>query len=276
MTIRLGHVELCEQTESLCQSSTDPRRLSTTRVRVTLKKMNQQLTPGKKRRTKRRKKRDLFVQREKTDKLLCLKWNDRKPVHFLSTIHNGDVVRTGKVHHRTKKVIQKPDVVTDYIQNMRLVDKCDGMLSGVGCLRKSTMWYQKFFFHMVDICMLNAYNYWLVKNAHDPTKKMKLREFVYNVVFQLLEEFGEPTSSKRGARHAAQPDRLAGAAYVTRHQLIYNEAANGNRTRLDCYVCKHTTRRQKKRTRVWTKCSECNTALCAVGCFAEYHTRKEF
>lgn len=45
---------------------------------------------------KKRKKKDLFVQREKSDKVLALMWNDRRPVHLLSTVHKGEFVNTGK------------------------------------------------------------------------------------------------------------------------------------------------------------------------------------
>ncbi|KAK4308034.1 hypothetical protein Pmani_020242 [Petrolisthes manimaculis] len=49
-----------------------------------------------------------------------------------------------------------------------------------------------------NITMLNAYNLWLVKKNIDPSKKPKLREFVYNVAYQLLEDFGEPTTNLKG------------------------------------------------------------------------------
>ena len=223
-------------------------------------------------RKKRGKKKDLFVQREKSDKVLAVKWNDRKPVHFLSTIHTGDIVSTNSVHYRTNKAIMKPDVVADYIQNMRLVDKSDSQLSSVECLRKSNMWYHKFFFHMIDITMLNAYNFWLVKKDVKPTKKLKLREFIYNVSYQLLEEFGQPTSNIKGPRHAPQPDRTAGAEVFLRHHPVYTEEVNGKKRRLECYMCNHTTKRPRKRTRVIIQCSECRTPLCVFGCFKEYHS----
>jgi len=98
------------------------------------------------RKKRKNKKKDLFVQREKSGKVLALLWNDRRPVHLLSTIHKGEVVETGKVHYRTDKPIMKPDVVIDYTKNMRLVDKSDSQISGVECLRKSVMYYHKFFF----------------------------------------------------------------------------------------------------------------------------------
>ncbi|KAK3895724.1 hypothetical protein Pcinc_000647 [Petrolisthes cinctipes] len=96
-----------------------------------------------------------------------------------------------------------------------------------------------------NITMLNAYNLWLVKKNIDPSKKPKLREFVYNVAYQLLEDFGEPTTNIKGRRPNPMPDRIIDA--YSRHYPVHTEMANLKRKPRDCYVCKHTTRRQKKR-----------------------------
>ncbi|KAK3883833.1 hypothetical protein Pcinc_011867 [Petrolisthes cinctipes] len=125
-----------------------------------------------------------------------------------------------------------------------------------------------------NITMLNAYNLWLVKKNIDPSKKPKLREFVYNVAYQLLEDFGEPTTNIKGRRPNPMPDRIIDA--YSRHYPVHTEMANGKKKPRDCYVCKHLTRRQKKRTRVVIICNECTIGLCIVGCFRDYHTLKNF
>ncbi|KAK3894075.1 hypothetical protein Pcinc_002177 [Petrolisthes cinctipes] len=119
----------------------------------------------------------------------------------------------------------------------------------------------------IDITMLNAYNLWLVKKNIDPSKKPKLREFVYNVAYQLLEDFGEPTTNIKGRRPNPMPDRIIDA--YSRHYPVHTEMANGKRKPRDCYVCKHTTRRQEKRTREVIICNEWNIGLCIVGCFRD-------
>ncbi|KAK4315671.1 hypothetical protein Pmani_013120 [Petrolisthes manimaculis] len=108
----------------------------------------------------------------------------------------------------------------------------------------------------------------------DPSKKPKLREFVYNVAYQLLEDFGEPTTNLKGRRPNPMPDRIIDA--YSRHYPVNTEIVNGKRKPRDCYVCKHTTRRQKKRTRVVIICNECNIGLCIGDCFRDYHTLKNF
>ena len=115
--------------------------------------------------------------------------------------------------------------------------------------------------------------FWLVKREMDPSKKLKLREFIHNIAFQLLEEFGQPTNTINSRRHAPQPDRITNA--INRHFAVPTEMLNGQKRRLDCYVCKNTTRRPSRRMRVTSKCNECNVALCLYSCFKDYHTLKK-
>lgn len=229
------------------------------------------ITAHIKRRQKRAKKPRTITRRQ-TEKILAIKWTDRRDVHLLSTIHEGKIKETDKKHYRTGKPIKKPDVVIDYIENMRLIDKSDCMLSGVECVRKSTKWYQKLFFHLVDLTMLNAYNAWLVAR-YDPTKpKIKFRDFVYNVSYQLLEEHGTVTSLTRGRRSTMRPDRLQGAAYISRHHLALTPKKPGENRHclVQCVVCKL----KNKRTRVTSLCPECDVGLCLGDCFLRWHTQK--
>ena len=234
-------------------------------------------SPNERRKTQKkgRKKKDRFIQKEKSGKIIAVKFNDKRAVHLLSSVHKGDTVNTGKKHYRTKKPIKKPDVVVDYTQNMRLIDKCDSQLSQVECLRKTVTWYKKLFLHILDVTMLNAYNMWLVTKGIEPTKKLKLREFQYNVAFQLLEEFGVIREQRQGRRqvYVLEKFRLMGSA--CRHYPSNTEMRNGKKRRLNCYVCSNTNRRPQKRSRVSTMCRECDVGLCTIPCFGEFHSLKE-
>ena len=218
--------------------------------------------------------KDRYIQTKRSGKFLAVKFHDKRDVHFFSTVHTGEVVRTGKQHYTTKKHITKPDVVVDYNENMRLVDKCDSMLSHTECIRPTVRWYIKLFFRFVDITMLNAFNMWLVTHESGPTHKLSLRKFHERVAVQLLQDFGVPRATVNGGHHFPQIDRLAGLASV--HRPVYTETVNGQKRQLNCYVCSHTTRRPKQRKRTQIKCSACDVALCIVSCFGDYHALKNF
>lgn len=203
-----------------------------------------------------------------------MNWGDKRDVHLLSTVHTGDLVNTGKVNCYTKKPVFKPDVVVDYNINMRLIDKADAQISDLKCMRKSSVWYLKLFYHLIDVSILNAFNLWLLRHESAPLKKLKLRVFLNAVCMQLLEEYGVPTKIRRGRCSVNMPDRVKGPS--DRHFLKHTEMINGRRRSLECYVCKHTTRRPQKRTRVNVVCNECQVALCIDVCFQEFHSLKNF
>ena len=72
-----------------------------------------------------------------TDILLALKWKDRRDVHMLSTIHETNMVPTGKIDHITKNPRMKPICIKEYNENMGAIDKSDMQISFSECIRKS-------------------------------------------------------------------------------------------------------------------------------------------
>ena len=115
---------------------------------------------------------------------------------------------------------------------------------------------------------------WLVRVEMDPTRKQKYRDFVYNVAYQLLQEFGQPSKPIRGRPATYQPDRIVEG--IERHYIVNTEKRNGRRDRVVCHVCYNTTRGNKKKVRVNTICQECNVGLCIGECFRDFHTLKNF
>lgn len=117
--------------------------------------------------TVRKKRVNMPIRQEKLEKdeisfrssenLLCIKWQDRREVWMLTTLHYADIVNTQKIHYRTKSPIKKPTCVQDYNHFMGIVDKTDMVLSSIESTRKSYKWYKKFFFHLLGIGVWNAY-----------------------------------------------------------------------------------------------------------------------
>ena len=68
-----------------------------------------------------------------------------------------------KINYQT----DKPKCVADYNALMGAVDKIDMISSSLRCVRKSTKWYKKYFFHLLDIAIYNAYI--LHKSANNKT-----------------------------------------------------------------------------------------------------------
>lgn len=229
------------------------------------------------RRKARRMKNPKTINRQESGKVLAVKWTDRRDVHLLSTVHQGKMVDTGATHYKTKKKIQKPDIVTDYTDNMRLVDKADCMLSGTECVRQSTKWYQKLFFHLVDLAMLNAFNAWLCATTDPEKPKMMFRQFIHNVCFQLLERYGSVSAvaTGRGRRAVARPDRIQQAEYISRHHLWHTPETHGGSRKREQRRCAYCAKKvPPKVSRVVTMCPGCDVGLCFGECFVKWHTVK--
>lgn len=219
---------------------------------------------------------------QKCDDILSVQWRDKREVNFLSTIHTGEMQDSGKRDYRTGDRIMKPDVVLDYTQHMRTVDKSDMQIGNIECLRKSTKWYKKLFFHFVDIAILNAYNLYLVKTG----KRVPLKVFCSGLVHQILERYGTPTSGLRGRALSRPnlPDRLGGRDYIARHYLMpipppENQEGETRKKRKraqrQCTVCAHSETRDRVRQLVTTMCKECQLPMCML-CFQIYHVQTRY
>ena len=88
--------------------------------------------------------------------VLCLKWCEKKKsVTMMSTAHSAVYVEVKKRHSDDK--IMKPLAVYDYTQNMAGVDKHDQFNTYYNPPRKSLKWTTKMSFHLLSMCMTNAY-----------------------------------------------------------------------------------------------------------------------
>lgn len=152
----------------------------------------------------------------------------------------------------------------EHNQKMGLVDKVDVQLSFSESIRNTMKWSKKFFFHLLDLSVHNAYILFRGRAASTIT----FADFKWRVVSQVIEE--HPTEkSKQGRSTGDNPLRLTARHVI---QMLPPTDAKGSRTQRRCHVCAKTTRRQKCRKETRYMCVECNKALCVEPCFKDYHT----
>lgn len=116
--------------------------------------------------------------------MLALKWQDKREVYMLTTCHSADFVNTKKVNYRTKQVIQKPSCIVDYTANMGAIDNRDKVISNVESVRKSTKWYKKYFFHLLDVAIWNAFCLYKMKM----NKKLTMRAFHLQLIKEIIKK----------------------------------------------------------------------------------------
>ncbi|KAJ8934768.1 hypothetical protein NQ318_010424 [Aromia moschata] len=73
-----------------------------------------------------------FTFRTTRNRLIAIKWCDKREVFMLSTAHDNNVAATGKTDRTTNLQIMKPECIIEYNKRMGAVDKTDMLLSSVG------------------------------------------------------------------------------------------------------------------------------------------------
>lgn len=114
--------------------------------------------------------------------LLAVRFNDKKEIYFLSTIHWAHMVNTGRWDRQGNQV-RKLQVVHDYNRYMGGADRNDEMIANYISVRKSTKWTKKVAFHFIEEAVLNAYL--LNKKAGNRKSYLKFKLDAISALLQL-------------------------------------------------------------------------------------------
>ncbi|XP_039538379.1 piggyBac transposable element-derived protein 4-like [Pimephales promelas] len=194
------------------------------------------------------------------DNLLFVEWKDKRDVLMCSTFHkafNGDTIKRNVKGADGVWAIQDfsvPAAVLDYNKHMGGVDLSDALIGYYTVLHKTRKWYRSFFYHFVDIAVVNAFI------LHQQMAKMKNQKPLTQKAFReaLVREL-----AGTGPEYA--PNRMPPACTSDSHlpKHISGHSTFGRRT---CKMCKiHKTP---------VMCETCQVALCFVpnrDCYREWH-----
>ncbi|XP_066560061.1 piggyBac transposable element-derived protein 4 isoform X2 [Amia ocellicauda] len=196
--------------------------------------------------------------------LLFVKWMDCRELSFCSTIHNafsGEMTRKrvkskdGKCE--TKKV-NIPTAVKQHNQFVGGVDLSNQLIQYYTVLHKTRLWYKSFFFHFIDIAVVNAYLLYKEISELSGIAPESQRFFRQNLCFELCgERFPVARPSVGITKHLPEP--LVDTSTVDKSK----KASFG---RLKCGRCKSSKT-------PW-HCKACDVPLCLIvdrNCFFEWH-----
>ncbi|XP_053285394.1 piggyBac transposable element-derived protein 4-like [Pleuronectes platessa] len=197
------------------------------------------------------------------DSLLFVRWRDTRDVSMCSTLHTAHAEET--VQRRVKgadgqwslKNIPVPPAVKEYNRFMGGVDLSDALIGYYKVLHKTMRWYKTFFYHFMDIGIVNAFL--LQKDLARGRGKLPMAQKTFReTLIMELAEAGSPTT----ARTVPPP-----APFTTHHRMVYisGHSTNG---RLKCRLCHAKTP---------TKCPACDVSLCFLpsrDCYNAWHVAK--
>ncbi|XP_051550033.1 piggyBac transposable element-derived protein 4-like [Myxocyprinus asiaticus] len=191
------------------------------------------------------------------DNLLFVEWKDKKDVLICSTFHkayNGDTVKRKVKENGTciMKDFPVPAAVLDYNKHMGGVDLSDALIGYYTVLHKTMKWYRSFFYHFVDIAVVNAFI------LHQQTSKEKNQKPLTQKAFRealVLELAGTGPACPVPSEVSHLPTFISGDSTTGRKR---------------CKVCHLKTP---------VMCVTCGVALCLVPkreCFTDWHESGSF
>ncbi|XP_023213037.1 piggyBac transposable element-derived protein 4-like [Centruroides sculpturatus] len=198
-------------------------------------------------------------------KLMALKWISKREVYMLSTVHDNNMKTYSNIY---KQPVTKPKVIFDYNRGMGGVDLSDQRIANYSLARRRTKkCYIKFFFHLLDITILNSFIIYK-KCGHDITHLKFRTELIKDIIDHHLK--GDGLRKRRTYEHdIAISQRLLGNHFICRNQI---SRSTDYTLRRACVVCSANNVRRDVRY----SCRQCDVALCAVPCFEIFHTQEHF
>ncbi|CAK9809208.1 PiggyBac transposable element-derived protein 4 [Anthophora quadrimaculata] len=197
--------------------------------------------------------------------LLAMKWCDKREVYMLSSCHNHEFVNI-KLHYRTQEIIKKPKCVVDYNRLMGSVEKADMVINTIHSQRKSLKWYKKYFFHLIDMCVWNAFCLYKLKTSKQISMAKFHLELIRQLLHHYLSNYKKNVENKSGQTN---PLRLTGRHFMS---LYTNEPTKRKNPLRKCVVCTKNDKRRESRY----QCKICDVGLCATPCFEKYHTQYHY
>lgn len=225
---------------------------------------------------------DVVKQKLSKGEMICLengegvvitKWQDKREVHMLSTLHGPQFVETGKKGNTATRL--KPLVIHDYNNAKVGIDLSDQMSSYSTAVRKTMRWYHKV---GEEILLGTAVvNSWLAYNSFfksrtTPTnvqkKGMSITLFKESIAASLMGLQDEPIPAVKKTGHH----------YLSSTPIYVGQGKNRRRARKVCKMCYKKVSMEQGRakarnmTQVLTFCNECpeKPFLCEQ-CFKELH-----
>jgi len=173
--------------------------------------------------------------------ILFMRWKDKRDIFMISTVTDASRVR----------MTEKPNMIKDYVQNMRGVDRGDQMSSYYNFDHRSVKWWKRILFSLMETSILNSFI--LYKNVTKMnTSFLSYREYI---IYELWNDH-----KKKLVQLTQSP--LVEARLNQSHEISKRERRN-------CFVC--STTEERKTTSFY--CVQCKKNVHPEKCFKILHEK---
>lgn len=215
-------------------------------------------------------KRGDFLTRHRGN-MTALVWMDRKPVYVVSNAHlptSGMIAR--KNPDGSYVQVKCPDIVAQYNCHMGGVDLLDQLKSYYCYDRKSKRWWLRLFFHLLDLCVVNAfilYKHCYNINFHPPLVYRPKKQLAFRT--ELIDQLVNHFTCRRQSGPVATP---VVSLVPSGHKIVDLRPLGIKPGRCEfCTIGPHSKSRKRKETQFG--CPKCMKRLCPVGCWTNFHAK---
>ena len=174
--------------------------------------------------------------------MIAVKWQDKREVTVLSTVHNPNEIVTCQTRSATT---DKPAAVADYTKNMCGVDKSDQMMAYMPLQRRSVKWWKKVFIHLFTLTLVQCHILYNKTRTRDHKQVTKLHDFIIELGIGLTKQYfslpGVQRPSTTGGRklNTGRLDRLTDSRHFMYPlpPLNKNPRQKDDKPRRRCVVC---------------------------------------
>ncbi|XP_026147951.1 piggyBac transposable element-derived protein 4-like isoform X2 [Mastacembelus armatus] len=243
------------------------------------------------------------------DEVLFVRWMDTREVIMCSTMHKafeGDTVQRrvkGNNNQWSTVSVPVPAAVKDYNTSMGAMDSPDALMSYYNIFHKTQKWYKTFFFHFLDIAVVNAYILHCHMAKAKQQKPLTQEAFREALVLQLAEcqstssssshaasSTSESTSDAVPSTSACSSDTVLSASALSSDAASSTSASSfdaapstsapSSMTHKPAYIKGDSTNGRRKCRHCHQKtpviCTSCEVPLCFVAkrdCFNDWHSK---
>lgn len=202
-----------------------------------------------------------MIQAVRKNEMMVLHWFQDKSIYLLSNYHTAHSLIVSSKLPELKHIV-RPVVVADYVKNVKsTVNLEDQFMISSAIVRKTIRWYKRYFFWLLDLCLVNSY---ILYKLHCKELKEKIKYSHNDFRVEIIEALTTSQVKYKELTGVQTPP-----ANIPVNQILHAlEKTNGPKF---CIVC---TSKNKK---CYTYCKTCGLdKFMHMGeCFEKYHVQNK-